>query len=131
MPGPGPHLIYALGSGLTLMSLSGARFGPHHCLVYAINAFFGPDVGSFVEWRLISRILRREVDPRSPLLYSAASRLLVSREIIDSFSGVTCKKIKFLSLKLVSNSCVCVCVCVFFFFYADSSSIKIFLFFIL
>ena len=50
MPGPGPHLMYAMGSGLCLTSISNGRFGPHHTLFYTINAFFGPDVGSFTEW---------------------------------------------------------------------------------
>ncbi|KAL6318631.1 hypothetical protein AAG906_000709 [Vitis piasezkii] len=50
MPGPGPHMMYALGSSLGLMSISNGRFSPHHSLAYAINAFFGPDLGSFSEW---------------------------------------------------------------------------------
>ncbi|RVX18591.1 hypothetical protein CK203_006653 [Vitis vinifera] len=50
MPGPGPHMMYALGSSLGLMSTSNGRFSPHHSLAYAINAFFGPDLGSFSEW---------------------------------------------------------------------------------
>lgn len=50
MPGPGPHLMYAMGSGLCLTSISNGRFSPHHTLFYTINAFFGPDVGSFTEW---------------------------------------------------------------------------------
>ncbi|OAY86103.1 hypothetical protein ACMD2_14416 [Ananas comosus] len=32
------------------MRVSRGRFGPHHCLVYAANAFLGPDLGSFAEW---------------------------------------------------------------------------------
>ncbi|RWW12336.1 hypothetical protein BHE74_00039338 [Ensete ventricosum] len=50
MPGPGAHTMYALGVGAGLMRLSRGRFGPHHCLVYAANAFLGPDLGSFAEW---------------------------------------------------------------------------------
>ncbi|KAF9606935.1 hypothetical protein IFM89_030233 [Coptis chinensis] len=50
MPGPGPHTMYALGSGLALMNLSNGRFSPQHCIIYAINAFLGPDLGSFSEW---------------------------------------------------------------------------------
>ncbi|KAL5544239.1 hypothetical protein UlMin_008023 [Ulmus minor] len=50
MPGPGPHLIYAMSSGLALTTLSNGRFTPHHTLTYTINAFFGPDIGSFSEW---------------------------------------------------------------------------------
>ncbi|KAG9448720.1 hypothetical protein H6P81_008685 [Aristolochia fimbriata] len=50
MPGPGPHTIYALTSGLALLHLSNGRFSPHHCFVYAVNAFIGPDLGSFAEW---------------------------------------------------------------------------------
>ena len=50
MPGPGPHMMYAMSSGVALTAVSGGRFGPHHTLFYALNAFFGPDVGSFAEW---------------------------------------------------------------------------------
>ncbi|XP_057852432.2 uncharacterized protein LOC131062727 isoform X2 [Cryptomeria japonica] len=50
MPGPGPHMLYTLGIGTAIGSLSKGRFTPHHCLVYAVNAFLGPDIGSFSEW---------------------------------------------------------------------------------
>ncbi|OIW17722.1 hypothetical protein TanjilG_29072 [Lupinus angustifolius] len=50
MPGPGPHMMYAMGSGLGLSSISNGRFSPHHTLTYTVNAFFGPDIGSFSEW---------------------------------------------------------------------------------
>ncbi|CAI8609939.1 unnamed protein product [Vicia faba] len=50
MPGPGPHLMYAMGSGLGLTAISNGRFSPHHTLTYTVNAFFGPDIGSFSEW---------------------------------------------------------------------------------
>ncbi|XP_008781993.1 uncharacterized protein LOC103701631 [Phoenix dactylifera] len=56
MPGPGPHTMYTLGAGVGLMRLSRGRFGPHHCLFYAANAFLGPDLGSFAEW-LTSSVL--------------------------------------------------------------------------
>lgn len=50
MPGPGPHMMYAMGSGLCLTTVSNGRFSPHHTLIYTINSFFGPDIGSFSEW---------------------------------------------------------------------------------
>lgn len=56
MPGPGAHLLYALSGGAALSRLAAGggggrrRFGPHHCAVYAANAFLGPDLGSFAEW---------------------------------------------------------------------------------
>ncbi|KAK2355727.1 hypothetical protein QL285_093112 [Trifolium repens] len=50
MPGPGPHLMYAMASGLGLTTLTNGRFSPHHTLTYTINSFFGPDIGSFSEW---------------------------------------------------------------------------------
>ncbi|OMO81539.1 hypothetical protein CCACVL1_12372 [Corchorus capsularis] len=50
MPGPGPHLMYAMSSGLALTHLSKGRFTPHHTLTYTLNAFFGPDIGSFSDW---------------------------------------------------------------------------------
>ncbi|XP_048557863.1 uncharacterized protein LOC125538642 isoform X4 [Triticum urartu] len=52
MPGPGAHLLYALSGGAALSRLAGGgrRFGPHHCAVYAFNAFLGPDLGAFAEW---------------------------------------------------------------------------------
>ncbi|GAQ82224.1 hypothetical protein KFL_001040270 [Klebsormidium nitens] len=50
MPGPGAHLGYCLGTSLGLMHLSDHRFSPAHALIYALNGFFGPDIGSFCEW---------------------------------------------------------------------------------
>lgn len=110
MPGPGPHMMYALGSGLGLMGVSGGRFGPHHCLTYAINAFFGPDVGSFTEWLTSTVGLGSTVGavaedlvhhpfyyplilglPLS-LLYSSASRFALKRGFLDSSSGVPLSK---------------------------------------
>ncbi|KAH6757021.1 hypothetical protein C2S52_022007 [Perilla frutescens var. hirtella] len=110
MPGPGPHMIYALGSGHGLMHVSDGMFGPHHCLTYAINAFFGPDIGSFSEWLTSimgsGRILGSSVEqwihdpfyyalilgfPLS-LLYSWVSRFLLHKGVLDSFSGVPLTK---------------------------------------
>ncbi|EPS62855.1 hypothetical protein M569_11932, partial [Genlisea aurea] len=107
MPGPGPHMVYALGSGQLLMRVSGGQFGPHHCLFYAINAFFGPDIGSFAEWLLSSnlglgRVLGSSIETwiHDPFMYavilgiplawaySSASGFLLRRGILDSFSGV-------------------------------------------
>lgn len=107
MPGPGPHMIYAMGSGLGLMRVSNGRFGPHHCLCYALNAFFGPDIGSFSEWltglvagtgESVGSIVPDLVHhpfyyvlifgiPFS-LLYSWASRFALQRGLLDSLSGV-------------------------------------------
>ncbi|EYU42549.1 hypothetical protein ABFS82_09G024200 [Erythranthe guttata] len=106
MPGPGPHMIYALGSGQALMHASNGRFGPHHCVTYGINAFFGPDIGSFSEWLTSSlglgRVFGSSVEswihdpfyyplilgfPLS-LLYSWVSRFLLHKGVLDSFSGV-------------------------------------------
>ncbi|KAJ4769240.1 polyprotein [Rhynchospora pubera] len=50
MPGPGAHMMYTLAVGSALMRLTRGSFSPHHCLVYALNAFLGPDLGSFAEW---------------------------------------------------------------------------------
>lgn len=106
MPGPGPHMIYTLGSGQALMHVSNGRFGPHHCVTYAINAFFGPDIGSFSEWLTstlgLGRVLGSSVEswihdpfyyvlilgfPLS-LLYGWISRFLLHKGVLDSFSGV-------------------------------------------
>ncbi|KAL9264651.1 hypothetical protein AKJ16_DCAP06362 [Drosera capensis] len=90
MPGPGPHMMYAIGTGLGLMGLSNCKFGPHHSVVYSVNAFFGPDIGSFADW-LCSAVLGVGAPPIDDLvhhpvffvvllgfplavLYSAASR---------------------------------------------------------
>ncbi|XP_010663192.1 uncharacterized protein LOC100256944 isoform X2 [Vitis vinifera] len=105
MPGPGPHMMYALGSSLGLMSTSNGRFSPHHSLAYAINAFFGPDLGSFSEWLTStlgfghsfgSALADVIHDPffyivilGLPLsfLYSWLSRVLLQRGFLDSVSG--------------------------------------------
>ncbi|XP_058114907.1 uncharacterized protein LOC131257946 isoform X3 [Magnolia sinica] len=104
MPGPGPHMIYALGSGLGLMHASRARFSPHHCLFYAANAFLGPDLGSFAEWLSSTlsigggSILMHVIhDPfyyilvlglPFSLFYSWLSKLLLHKGFLDTLSGV-------------------------------------------
>ncbi|KAL6973265.1 hypothetical protein U1Q18_027447 [Sarracenia purpurea var. burkii] len=106
MPGPGPHMLYALGTGQALTGVSNGRFSPHHCLTYAINAFFGPDIGSFSDWlastlgfgRTVASYAEQLVHhpfyfiltlgfPLS-LLYSWLSKLLLQKGLLDSFSGV-------------------------------------------
>ncbi|MBA0857347.1 hypothetical protein Goshw_010995 [Gossypium schwendimanii] len=106
MPGPGPHLMYAMSSGLALTHLTRGRFSPHHTLTYTLNAFFGPDIGSFSEWLtsvlfLDSSVLAFLADSiHHPvyyvlilglplcLFYSWASGVLVKRSLLDSVSGV-------------------------------------------
>ncbi|PWA55319.1 hypothetical protein CTI12_AA429570 [Artemisia annua] len=106
MPGPGPHMMYALGTGQALMSISNGRFSPHHCIIYALNAFFGPDIGSFAEWLTstvgLGHVFGSSVEtfvhdplfyvvilglPLS-LLYARVSRFFVNRGYLDSVTGV-------------------------------------------
>lgn len=108
MPGPGPHLMYAMGSGLALTTLTNGRFSPHHTLIYTINAFFGPDIGSFTEW-LASLFGGFGYDFGSELadaihhpfyyviilglplccLYSWLSRIFLLKKVLDSFPAVS------------------------------------------
>ncbi|KAK7851587.1 uncharacterized protein LOC112020175 [Quercus suber] len=106
MPGPGPHMMYAMGSGLAMSSLTNGRFSPHHTLTYTVNAFFGPDIGSFSEWlsstigfghTFASALADAIHHPfyyililGLPLcfLYSWVSRVLVQKGVLDSISGV-------------------------------------------
>ncbi|PWA57573.1 hypothetical protein CTI12_AA409790 [Artemisia annua] len=106
MPGPGPHMMYALGTGQALMSISNGRFSPHHCIIYALNAFFGPDIGSFAEWLTstvgLGHVFGSSVEtfvhdplfyvlilglPLS-LLYARVSRFFVNKGYLDSITGV-------------------------------------------
>ncbi|CAG9461903.1 unnamed protein product [Pedinophyceae sp. YPF-701] len=53
MPGPGSHLVHALGVGTALGALSqNGAWTCSHTLVLALNAFFGPDVGAFLQFLL-------------------------------------------------------------------------------
>ncbi|KAH8493084.1 hypothetical protein H0E87_022365 [Populus deltoides] len=107
MPGPGPHLMYTMASGLALTTLTSGRFSPHHTLIYTINAFFGPDIGSFSEWlgsilgsslQLLGSSLADYIhDPfyyililGLPLcvLYTWVSKILLQRKLLDSVSGL-------------------------------------------
>lgn len=107
MPGPGPHLMYTMASGLALTTLTSGRFSPHHTLFYTINAFFGPDIGSFSEWlgsilgsslQLLGSSLADYIhDPfyyililGLPLcvLYTWVSKILLQRKLLDSISGL-------------------------------------------
>ncbi|CAL5327235.1 hypothetical protein CsSME_00006903 [Camellia sinensis var. sinensis] len=106
MPGPGPHMMYALGTGQALTITSNGRFGPHHCLTYAVNAFFGPDLGSFSDWlastlsfgQSFASLVETSVHhpfyyifilgfPLS-LLYAFLSQFLLRKGLLDSISGV-------------------------------------------
>ncbi|KAL2936029.1 Dipeptidyl-peptidase 6 [Bienertia sinuspersici] len=106
MPGPGPHMMYTLGSGVGLMISSQGRFSPHHCLCYALNAFFGPDIGPFSKWltstvglgstmgSTVSDLIHHPLYyvcilgiPLS-LVYSLISRLVLYKGLLDSVSGV-------------------------------------------
>ncbi|XP_044484293.1 uncharacterized protein LOC123210135 [Mangifera indica] len=104
MPGPGPHMMYAMGSGLGLMRVSNGRFNAHHIFTYTINAFFGPDIGSFSEWlgsffsdSFGSAIAEAIHHPfyyililgfPMCILYSWLSRFLLFNGLLDSVSGV-------------------------------------------
>ena len=109
MPGPGPHLMYAMASGLGLTTITNGRFSPHHTLTYTVNAFFGPDVGSFSEWlaslsgadpvqalgsalaNLIHHPFYYILILGLPLsfLYSRISTFLLRAHLLDSVSRVT------------------------------------------
>ncbi|CAN0839571.1 hypothetical protein LINGRAHAP2_LOCUS2610 [Linum grandiflorum] len=105
MPGPGAHLMYAMGSGVGLTTLTGGRFTPHHTLIYTVNAFLGPDIGSFSDWlssffphsSFFSLLLDYIHHPfyyilllgfPFSLFYSWLSHLLLRRKLLDSISGV-------------------------------------------
>ncbi|XP_022738429.1 uncharacterized protein LOC111291107 [Durio zibethinus] len=106
MPGPGPHLMYAMSSGVALTHLTKGRFSPHHTLTYTLNAFFGPDIGSFSEWlsstffagsSFVSSLADAIHHPfyyvfilGFPLcvFYSWVSSVSVRRGLLDSVSGV-------------------------------------------
>ncbi|XP_050221992.1 uncharacterized protein LOC126672106 isoform X1 [Mercurialis annua] len=123
MPGPGPHLMYAMSSGVALTTITNGRFTPHHTLIYTINAFFGPDIGSFSEWagsiigpsaeQLGSAITDYIHHPffyifilGFPLcvFYSWVSKVLIQRKILDSVSGIPLSRKQ--CLLLVSAGCL-------------------------
>lgn len=105
MPGPGSHMMYAMGSALGLMRVSNGRFNAHHGLTYTINAFFGPDIGPFFEWvgsffsdSFGSAIAEAIHHPfyyflilgfPMCVLYSWLSRFLLLGGLLDSDSGVS------------------------------------------
>lgn len=98
--------MYALGTGLGIMHLSNGRFSPQHCMIYAVNAFLGPDLGSFSEWltstfgiaqSLGSMIMDAIHHPfyyililgvPLSLFYSWVSQILLQKGVLDSFSGI-------------------------------------------
>lgn len=98
-----------MGSGIALTHLTNGRFTPHHTLVYTINAFFGPDIGSFTDWlssffpssSFVSDITGAVHHPFYYVLilgfplcffYSTVSRILLQRGILNSISGVQLSK---------------------------------------
>lgn len=98
--------MYSLGTGQALSRVSNGRFTPHHCIIYSINAFFGPDIGSFSLWltstlgfgasyaSTIENLIHHPFYyflilgyPLS-LFYSWASRFFLHKGFLDSISGV-------------------------------------------
>ncbi|CAF1151871.1 unnamed protein product [Adineta steineri] len=52
MPSPVVHISFALGFGTFIMTLTKGSFTAIHCLILSLNAFFGPDIGTFLGWCL-------------------------------------------------------------------------------
>ncbi|CAF3563659.1 unnamed protein product, partial [Rotaria sp. Silwood2] len=50
MPSPVVHVAYALGFGTLNMISTKGSFTALHCLILALNGFFGPDIGAFIGW---------------------------------------------------------------------------------
>lgn len=127
MPGPGPHTAYTLAAGVGLLHLTGGRFSPHHCIVYALNAFLGPDLGSFLEWLSSSIGVGRGLASavmsliHHPLYYALLlgiplaffyrwlSKLCLDKGLLDSVAGVSfsnldsCKFVCFIYLLFMLN----------------------------
>ncbi|XP_024539039.1 uncharacterized protein LOC9653117 isoform X2 [Selaginella moellendorffii] len=92
-----------------MMHLSRGAFTSHHCLVYTLNAFLGPDLGSFCEWlaqtssfgrALGSKAMDYVHDPvyyvlilGAPLcfMYSKLSRILLQAGFLPTLPGVHLK----------------------------------------
>lgn len=121
MPGPGPHLIYAMSSGLALTTVSNGRFSPHHTLTYTINAFFGPDIGSFSQWLgdtigiglgsalagVIHHPFYYVLILGLPLcfFYSWLSGVFIRKGVLDSVSGVSLVAEKIWESNVLERSC--------------------------
>jgi hypothetical protein len=50
MPSPVIHIGFALGFGALIMVSTKGSFTATHCLLLALNGFFGPDIGSFISF---------------------------------------------------------------------------------
>ncbi|XP_076912253.1 uncharacterized protein LOC143570503 [Bidens hawaiensis] len=59
----------------------------HHCLIYALNAFFGHSRLRLIRRGVHSRSVPLHFHPRC-LLYSRVSRLFISNGLLDSVTGV-------------------------------------------
>ncbi|KAK6261152.1 hypothetical protein QUC31_006968 [Theobroma cacao] len=121
MPGPGPHLMYAMSSGLALTHLTKGRFTPHHTLTYTLNAFFGPDIGSFSEWlsstlfagsSFVSSLADAIHHPFYYVLilglplcvfYSWVSSILVKRSVLDSVTGIANQLSRIIQVEFLSK----------------------------
>jgi hypothetical protein len=103
-----------MSSGLALTTVSNGRFSPHHTLTYTINAFFGPDIGSFSEWLgdtigiglgpalagVIHHPFYYVLILGLPLcfFYSWLSGVFIQKGVLDSVSGVALTKMQCLLL---------------------------------
>ncbi|KAF6157343.1 hypothetical protein GIB67_004281 [Kingdonia uniflora] len=116
MPGPGPHTMYAMTTGTALMALSNGKFSPHHILFYTVNAFLGPDLGSFSEWLTSTLGLAQSFGSLVmdtihhpfyyifilglPLcvFYNWVSKILIQKGLLSSVSGVPLSRLQCLLL---------------------------------
>ncbi|KAI3991685.1 hypothetical protein MKX01_038083 [Papaver californicum] len=104
MPGLGPHTMYTIGSRVGLTSLSQGRFNPQHCIIYATNAFLGPDLGSFSEWLTSTIGVRHNLGSiimdtsHHPFYYILILGIFLEKGILDSISGVPINRLQCLLL---------------------------------
>ncbi|UJR20255.1 hypothetical protein I4U23_023386 [Adineta vaga] len=92
MPSPVIHVGYALGYGTLLMTATKGSFTASHCLLLAINGFFGPDIGPFIGWCL-SIVFPSIADTAMTYIHDTRGYILLIAPLIAILSSKILKKL--------------------------------------
>lgn len=94
MPSPFVHISYALGFGSLIMISTKGSFTPIHCLIFALNGFFGPDIGAFIGW-CFTMSFPWLADTAMTWIHNSVGYILIIAPIMSFLSSRLLRKIKY------------------------------------
>lgn len=101
MPSPFVHVSYALGFGTFVMMSTNGSFTAMHCLLLAVNSFFGPDIGSFVAW-CFTKMSPEIGDKVMTWIHDSIGYIIIVAPIMAFLSSILTHKIIYWKYKRLS-----------------------------